>query len=337
MKNRHLNIHRVCMISIALLVLLIGCSSRSTMSPKSTSTSVSSAPTAKSEPTAGMSSLATVAAPATKIEASPSPTIVPKVTLASKLPTPTMGPTIPIDQEETLVLELLQNNANCQLPCWWGFTPGKTSWQTAETYFASLGKKVDKFSNSRLTNYTVKFKVPSHDMQVGQVYNVKDELIDLIWVKGSTVRNGRRIFGDQMFLEDWNNYLLPQMLTTYGQPAEVLLKTFQSVPEGMPPFNLLLYYPQRGILVRYYGLAEKHGEQLRLCPQQSDITLWLWPSGHAMTLQEIANSGQDFPIEEVADYRPLGDVTKMSTEIFFESFKNANNMACIETPAKIWP
>ncbi len=56
-----------------------------------------------------------------------------------------------------------------------------------------------------------------------------------------------------------------------------------------------------------------------------------------MTLQEIANLGQDFPLEEVADYRPLGDVTKMSTEKFYESFKNADNMACIETLAKIWP
>ncbi len=248
-----------------------------------------------------------------------------------------MSPTLTADQEETLVLGLLQNNARCQLPCWWGFTPGKTSWQTAEAYFTSLGKKADEFSNGHTTNYTVKFKVLSHDMQVGQVYDVKDELINMIWVKGSTVRNGKRVFGDQLFIEDWNNYLLPQMLTAYGQPAEVLLKTFQSVPEGMPPFNLLLYYPQQGILVRYYGLAEKHGEQLRLCPQQSEITLWLWSPGHATTLQEIANLGQDFPLEEVADYRPLGDVTKMSTEKFYESFKNADNMACIETLAKIWP
>lgn len=292
----------------------------------------------------GDSNTETLPPPSTS--ASPVPTVEPsslpptataRVTQTPELLTSTMAPTLTADQEEDFVLDLLQSNAGCQLPCWWGFTPGETTWQTAQTYFDSLGKKTDEFSNARVTNYTVKFSLPRHDIQIGQVYNVSNGTIGMIWVKGATVRNNERVFGDQLFLQDWQHYMPSQMLSVYGQPAKVLLKTFQSVPDWVPPFNMLLYYPQQGILVRYYGPTERRGEQIRLCPQQADVTLWLWSPELTMTLEDIARLGQDFPIEEVADYRSLEAVTEMDVETFHETFKDAGMETCIETSAKLWP
>jgi hypothetical protein len=55
----------------------------------------------------------------------PAPT--PKPPTPTVPPSPTLVPTLTADQEQALVLDLLQNNAGCRLPCWWGFTPGKTT------------------------------------------------------------------------------------------------------------------------------------------------------------------------------------------------------------------
>jgi hypothetical protein len=44
----------------------------------------------------------------------PRPTVTPSLT-----PLPTLDP----DAAATLVLELLDNNGGCSLPCWWGATP----------------------------------------------------------------------------------------------------------------------------------------------------------------------------------------------------------------------
>ena len=73
---------------------------------------------------------------------SPTPTPLPTATSTpvskptlTHAPRPTLGPTLTNDEEQTLVLNLLQENGGCELPCWWGFTPGETAWATAERFF----------------------------------------------------------------------------------------------------------------------------------------------------------------------------------------------------------
>lgn len=189
-----------------------------------------------------------------------------------------------------------------------------------------------------MLNYTVTSHIPQHYIDSGQVYIIRDGLIEAIWVGASTVRNRETVYGDKQFAKDWQRYFLPQLLTTYGQPTGVLLRTFRGVPGGgWIPFNLLLFYPQQGILVRYYGPTERKGERIRVCPQQTDITLWLWSPEQKMTLEDIARWGQEFPIEEVPGFRPLEEATGMSLETFYKTFKDANNRSCLETPADMWP
>ncbi len=35
--------------------------------------------------------------------------------------------TLPTGEAQKMVQELLENNAGCRLPCWWGIVPGKTT------------------------------------------------------------------------------------------------------------------------------------------------------------------------------------------------------------------
>jgi hypothetical protein len=39
--------------------------------------------------------------------------------------------TLDSEEAQKLVQKLLENNGGCKLPCWWGITPGKTTWAEA--------------------------------------------------------------------------------------------------------------------------------------------------------------------------------------------------------------
>jgi len=52
------------------------------------------------------------------------------VTLLPTL-TRTPLPTLDTDDAQMRVLRLLEDNADCQFPCWWGILPGKTLWENA--------------------------------------------------------------------------------------------------------------------------------------------------------------------------------------------------------------
>jgi hypothetical protein len=228
----------------------------------------------------------------------------------------TPAPTLSVEEAQALVSDLLQSNGGCQLPCWWGFTPGETSWRTAYEFFNARGK-VPAAAPSVYTPriYTVSFRVPE---PLTQHYYVQEEIIEMIWSNpGDTPR-----------------YKLSQLLATYGQPANVWLKIPPSVPEGdesILPFFLLLHYKNQGILVMYTGFTEEQKGQMVICPGQVGGTLTLWASGRAMTLEEIARIGLTMAPNEAPDYLPLTEAVGMSIEAFYQAFTQGEDaLPCLE-------
>jgi len=255
----------------------------------------------------------------------PSPIIVP-----TRPPRPTPAPTMTADEEYTFVSEMLQNNGGCQLPCWWGFIPGETSWQTAQTFFTSRGKKIWHY---RQTSYTVIFDIPQRDIGCVQSYFVDDETIDIISVHATLpIRDNEFVYGDAQFAEDWKRYMLPDILMAYGQPSQVFLGVYKA---PWMPFDLLLFYPEKGFLVRYMAPAEREGRTFRMCPHKTDITLWLWSPERDMALEYIANVG-GFPTGDMSYFRSLEEATGMSIEQFYQTFSQPDNQTCLETPADLW-
>jgi hypothetical protein len=310
----------LCLVTLGLSLLLLGCKVIVPGSPVPSSTALPSPSDRPSTP-----ELPTL---------TPLPTPISKTPTATSRPTltPTLAPTLTADEEKALVLTLLQTNAGCRLPCWWGFTPGETRWQEAQSFFLSLGKEIPGGSDNGSSSYGVAFDIPQHQLFLPQSYIVReDETIDMITI----LALGSPGY-EKEFTEDLDNYLLSQLLATYGQPSEVLLRTYLD-PEGMYPFHLLLYYPEQGIMVRYIDLAERDEETLRFCPKQPGITLWLWSPERKMTIMDIAVTGAaGFPENEVAYFRPLDEVTELSVEQFHQTFAQPADDTCLETPANLW-
>jgi hypothetical protein len=255
----------------------------------------------------------------------------------TRAPRPTPGPTLTGDEEQTLVLNLLKENGGCQLPCWWGFTPGETDWQAAESFLLSHGKRIEEYRDSQATIYSLDFHIPRHGSQINQdYYTTGSKIIDVITVHAvPPVHDGKVDSGDNQFSEDYKYYMLPQMLAMHGQPSQIFLRTFSDTPTGWLPFNLLLFYPEQGILISYYGPADKEGKILRMCPHQVDVRLWLWSSEHIMSLEHLTNMGGS-PIGDMSGFRSLVEATEMSVEQFYQAFVQPNNKMCLKTPADIW-
>jgi hypothetical protein len=218
-------------------------------------------------------------------------------------------------------MELLRNNASCQLPCWWGITPSETSWETARQFLGSfvldLGQGETKsytLANQKyvVTNFGVDYKVLGRTDFGVTNYNVTNEIVDLIWV----LPRGTEL-----------SYQLHQVLTTYGQPATVLFEA----DTDYSLFHLLLYYPHKGITAFYEGNFDRLSETYRICPQGLGPELWLWSPGKVFTLTDDRFIGPEI----VNLMSPINEATDLTLETFYLTYQKSD-VPCFETPREIW-
>ncbi len=64
----------------------------------------------------------------------PNSTIISSSSGNTDTPVSTFSPT----EASARLQDLLKTNAGCRLPCWWGITPGKTTWDEAEEYLKTF-------------------------------------------------------------------------------------------------------------------------------------------------------------------------------------------------------
>ena len=238
------------------------------------------------------------------------------------------------DEEYAFVLGMLQNNGGCQLPCWWGFTPGETSWQATRDFFTSLGKET--WGGGGILNYTVFFNTPGH-YESYQSYIGEDGTLEQIGVHAvpSADEDGYRVYGNSQFAEDWRVYMLPQILEAYGLPSQIFLGLGGA---AWMPFDLVLFYPEKGFLVQYSGSAERsEGGTFLVYPHRAEITLDLWVPEQYMSLEDVPGVGSyTYAAGEMSRLHSLEEATGMSVEQFYETFVQPENETCLETPVDLW-
>ena len=114
-------------------------------------------------------------------------------------------------------------------------------------------------------------------------------------------------------------------------------------PDG-PWFFLVMNYQEQGILARYTGHATTYAEfgsggevvpvRYSVCPVGIGPELWLVSPETPMKIRgNPALGGADF----TRHLKTLEDVTEMSLEDFYSTFRVADNTTCFDTPADAWP
>jgi hypothetical protein len=73
----------------------------------------------------------------------PTPTIeITPSSAATQISTQAFIPTFEVSYGKSKFLALYHTNGNCQLPCWWGIVPGKTTLEEVKSQFAPYGELV---------------------------------------------------------------------------------------------------------------------------------------------------------------------------------------------------
>ncbi|NIM92089.1 MAG: hypothetical protein GTO18_00010 [Anaerolineales bacterium] len=254
-----------------------------------------------------------------------SPTFCPTAA-PSPTKTNTLAPTYSPAQAQLLIAELLLYNSGCQLPCWWGFIPGKTSWQTAQDLLARIAKEiyipfaVDEPEFFADVVFSTPEDISSYDLT--HVYRVRDGLISMIEVDPGQV----------------SVYSLSSILTSYGLPSEVWIWTFREKYQNFFPFDLVLFYPEQGIMVRFDTKAIRVGDRVQGCfKSETALAMALWSPDTIMSFLDVASITRNIDLHEWGDPIALKKATGLELDDFYQQFKDPNNTLCLETAADLWP
>jgi hypothetical protein len=232
-------------------------------------------------------------------------------------PTDTINP----EQIRTQILDLVQNNGGCKLPCWWGITPERTSWEDAITLLKPLAFDVYTRSQKGSIYAADVYFHPVPELSstyISSEFRIKDGIVQTILVHD---------------FELSRTYQVANFLDNYGSPSEIWINTFSEDFDDRPPFSVAMFYPDDGMLVTYYTQGEILGSTIRACFQMSP-TLRLWNPNSAITFYE-ATEMFHWDVEN-APFFPLTDVTEIDVEQLYELFRDPSSQPCLETPITFW-
>jgi len=251
-------------------------------------------------------------------------TLIPTAT-ASPFPSamPLPVPTLPREEALVVVAKLLKSNDDCLLPCWWGFVPGETSWESAKPFLQSVALDIFEIHGDEwIVYYVVELAVPEdiYSTSITHGYEVHDGIIQSI-----EVNPGRSLI-----------LRLEEVLKTYGEPEEIWISYWNAPKMGYMGFEAFAFYPQYGFLIQYEARrASIYKEKITGCPQEDRHPhLIIWSPDDKVTFLHALDMSGTFSTEFT--YLSLEDATGLDVASYYATFEN-NNPICIETPVDLWP
>jgi hypothetical protein len=248
------------------------------------------------------------------------PVVIPTSTTSvtpSPVPTETPAPTLSVKEAEDRIQQLVKDNRGCSLPCWWGITPGKTSWGDARAFLQSIDPTFGDTANATHYSFTHPSGSPGYD--ISAEFDVDEfGIVNKISVRQTAF-----------------SFYLAEFLVMVGKPDKVFLQVYPFTTDGVPPFIILLVYEDLHITAEFVTGATLSESNIVGCPYSSKPSLTLYASNIDVSAElekkfELERSGGSTP------YRLLEESTTMNTNSFYEASKNLDNSNCLETPAEQW-
>jgi hypothetical protein len=289
--------------------------------------------------------------PVSTLPPSPTHTLTPTATFTiapthtpTPSSTPTAIPTLSIEDAHARLLELLADNGGCRLPCLWGIMPGETTYQEGQVLLAPFAG-ISNYTafKSGIGNITPYIVLDDLIVYISVDILAKNNIVTQVHFSGAAYREMvdqrgvENIYDSTLFGEKLEPYMLSQILSEYGPPGSVMVSTWAEIPSpnlGTGYFKILLLYPDLGILAVYTTGMRIVGENVLGCPANAHVELKLRPGGK---VDEFYNSLGLFWEKEVPEYfKPLDEVTSMSVDSFYRTFRQPTSQ-CLITPSSWWP
>jgi len=280
----------------------------------------------RAEPTAGP----VPSAPALKPPTATVPIAPPQTT--GLAPTWTQLPTLDPEDARALLMELEHTNKGCMLPCWWGITPGETTWEEARQFFATFAI-LEPGSTGTITIAGQTYPVHSYHVAYQDAGNVRDAAT--FYVREGVITevsvgmdSTAQAFG------------IRELLRAHGVPKEVWINTFSAAgpssrPEGFLPFRILVLYRDRGFMAFYDFEGHISEGTVVGCPEGVAPRIYSWSQDEASLWTDervqLVSLGPDS-----SELKGLEQVSSWNVDDFYAAFTSGSEGACIETPSEKW-
>lgn len=230
------------------------------------------------------------------------------------VPTLTPRPTLSSQDAQVAVLKLISNNGGCNLPCWWGLTPGKTTWQEARNFLEILSPQIISLRDNV---YGLTYKNLPKDISGGVI--------------GATISTSNDVI--QTISTDIY-YPLAEIMQKNGKPTEIWIFADKETINPEIPFTLALFYADQGILAIYQGTSLRE-ESPEICPNRiggDQVSWFLWNPSLAFSFADAGRNAllfQNTPSER--PFLQINDVTNMDISMFYDKYIHPENgTSCFE-------
>lgn len=260
------------------------------------------------------------------------PNILPTSTSADT-PTPLIIPTrtwIPIptlDQQgkQQIIEKYFTEIRDCEIPCWWKITPGKTTWQEARRILSPLGIEEGPFTKTRLPKYYYTFQQPTELSPLGF------ELV--VWLDGNQVI---AVQTNSRWIKSGLDTSLAGLLKVFGQPDQIWIQALPESPNRETKYDLELFYPDQGVLIHNEGWALLTETSVILCPQKQGKNYYppfilLFSRSDYKDYEKLTSDlyGDRTAGISTLIFRRLSDLTDgFDEEEFFKDFSDPQSEAC---------
>lgn len=297
--------------------------------------------------------------------ASPSPILAPsesgpEPTLALVAPVPTFQPACNPETESTSLQGLLRSNGGCDLPCLWTLCPGLTDGGALRAFYDRLAglahpeDTVVKLLHPEAPDggwASIDISQGSTRLSVNLVPSMSAGKLEYIRAgisaakeerQGDEIVRAEAAYGNPLFRDEFYPFLLPQVLSRFGSPSEVLVLPILYDPPSLRDsiFSMVMLYRDHHFFVEYVLPNDAAGFDYRGCPSQTGhITLIAWSNQQDPTLADLArlNSGRGMNELNVDYYMPIDKAASLTVDGFHNLFANPDESACVRTARSLWP
>jgi hypothetical protein len=262
------------------------------------------------------------------------------------IPSATLYPILNSENANELVFQLLKDNSNCHLSCWWGIIPTTTTSQDAISFLNSFSSIASRNSLEN-EHGSMRLQIPngrgflSPFVEYDSIDGIVDSLVVGISQLAKNENGGyEEVHDDPAFATAVQLFMLPEILKFYGQPKEVLISTYSLQPLRWPVlFDIQLFYPEHGFLIVYHSVMEfSRNGFIKGCPSTGNISIGLWKPEKYLSMNDLPeNIRNNISSFSLSSYLQIDEVTNMNIQDFYDTFKDDNGTLCLETPSNIWP
>jgi hypothetical protein len=255
--------------------------------------------------------------------------------------------TLTQDETKSKVDELMATNANCALPCLWGFTPGETRIDPVLSFFSHLGWRTSRYDRS-------KDIYPYNGPDVRFVYDTGKDIDDSLTVNLSFYTINDDLEGISLSLthpelagrDQWLS--MPNILKTYGQPDQIWVSLSLGGEMGVEitdytGADLYLFYKTPFVLIVYHGVAIHEGKFFSICVTPEDASGHTGLSAiHAVSVHagsdRIVSTPQRLaqPFGEFHGQLRVEEAFGLTVQEFQDRILAAQEFPCFSTPDDIW-